>query len=112
MPSPKAKRLTKMRLDEVSLVDAGANQHARAVIVKRAHHATPNEEADMPQLQQVDDVNDVGGVSGGDDEFEYVLVDEDGNEIELADGDDDGDDGDDDELSAVEEAELEDDLDQ
>src|SRR4051812_47668237 len=48
MPRP-VKRLTNMEIDEISLVDKGANQHAMITIAKRA----PEEEL-MPELYNED----------------------------------------------------------
>lgn len=75
MPAPNvvraAKRLTDLEIDEISLVDRGANQHARVAIAKR------DGDEEMPQLFDAD------GVPVTEDELEHgeVVTDEEGNEF-------------------------------
>ena len=82
-----ARRLTNMEIDEISLVDKGANQHAMITIAKRA----PEEET-MPEYYTEDGelLNEDASLEDGDivyDEegnaYEFTLEDEDDEELEL-----------------------------
>ena len=73
MPRP-VKRLSNMEIDEISLVDKGANQHAMITIAKRAP-----EEEDMPELYNEDgELLDQNALNFGD-----IVFDAEGNAFEL-----------------------------
>jgi hypothetical protein len=81
MPRP-IKNLTNMEIDEISLVDKGANQHAMITIAKRAP-----EEDEMPQLYNDEgQLLDEDALEDGD-----IVYDQEGNayEFSLTDEDDD-----------------------
>lgn len=82
---PRVKELTNMEIDEISLVDRPANQHAKVVIAKRA-----DEEENMPEeiYNEDGELLDMDGVAEGDVVFDeegqaFVVVDEDVAEEEL-----------------------------
>jgi hypothetical protein len=78
MPRP-VKRLTNMEIDEISLVDKGANQHAMITIAKRAP-----EEEDMPELYNEDgELLDQNALDFGD-----IVYDAEGNAFELVEEED------------------------
>jgi hypothetical protein len=79
MPRP-VKRLSNMEIDEISLVDKGANQHAMITIAKRAP-----EEEDMPELYNEDgELLDQNALNFGD-----IVFDAEGNAFELVEEEED-----------------------
>jgi hypothetical protein len=72
------KNVTDMEIDEISLVDRAANQHALVTIAKRA----PDEEENMPELELY---NEEGELLAEDAELEEgsIVYDADGNAYEL-----------------------------
>jgi hypothetical protein len=81
------KNVSDMEIDEISLVDRGANQHALVTIAKRAS----DEEDNMPDIELYNEQGDLlaedAELSEGD-----VVYDEEGNAYELAFEDDEADD--------------------
>lgn len=74
MPKP-VRRLSNMEIDEISLVDKGANEHAMITIAKRAP-----EEEEMPELYTEDgNLLDENSLEDGD-----IVFDEDGNAYEFS----------------------------
>ncbi len=82
------KNVTDMEIDEISLVDRGANQHALVTIAKRAS----NEEDNMPEIDLYDEEGDLLDEESLEDGA--VVFDEQGNAYEYS-------------LEDVEEQELE-----
>jgi hypothetical protein len=74
---PKRRNLTDMEIDEISLVDKGANQHALITIAKRA----PEED---PMPEEFDLFNEDGeSISQGDLETGDIVYDAEGNAYEF-----------------------------
>ena len=75
MPKP-TRNLTNMEIDEISLVDKGANQHAMVTIAKRA-----TEEDEMPDIELFNENGDVLDLDSLEDGA--IVYDEDGNAYEF-----------------------------
>jgi hypothetical protein len=101
----RVRKIVNMKLGEISLVEAGANQHSSLPIVKSAHGAPDNQpqhhvqkEGDMPEAEHYDDAPGEGGLAMFTEDGEVVFLSDDDLEdvadaLEAIDGmSDDGDD--------------------
>jgi len=78
-----------MEIDEISLVDRGANQHAAIVISKALG---PDEEGDVSVVQEEFDLYDAEGYPVDELEHGDVVYDEEGNAFQYTEDDDDDED--------------------